>query len=88
MEVSFQKGYLFTWKNSIGASGYELCYSRKQSGGYKALGITTNTFYTIKKLKPGYAYYFRVRPYINVNGKKVYGEFSNTMMILLSYREI
>ncbi len=67
------------WKTVTGASGYEIQYST--SSKFKSAktaavkkGSTKKT--TIKKLTKGKKYYFKVRAYKTVDGKKVYGAWS------------
>jgi len=67
------------WKKVSGASGYEVMYSTssKFSSSKTATiknGSSTKT--TIKKLTKGKKYYFKVRAYKTVDGKKVYGAWS------------
>lgn len=68
-----------SWKKISGASGYEIYYSTKKDGSYKKAKTITSgktVTYTQKKLKSGKKYYYRVRAYRTVNGKKVYGSYS------------
>lgn len=67
------------WETVSDASGYEVMYSTSSKfKSAKTANIskrsTTNT--TIKQLTKGKTYYFKVRPYKTVDGKKVYGEWS------------
>ena len=71
--ISYNKNKI-TWKAIPGVSGYELYYS-KNNKTFKRLKKTKALSYTHKKLKTGKTYYYRVRTYTKVNGKKVYGPF-------------
>ncbi len=67
------------WKAVTGATGYEVQYStssklRSSKTATVKKGSTKKT--TIKKLTKGKKYYFRVRAYKTIDGKKVYGAWS------------
>lgn len=63
-------------KKISGAKGYEIQYSLKKKMK-KVTTITANKVkIVIKKLKKGKKYYFKARAYKEVNGVKVYGEWS------------
>lgn len=66
-----------SWKKSTGAAGYEIYYST-DGGKFRKLTTVKSAKYTAE-LTSGSAYKFRVRPYVNINGKKVYGKWSNTV---------
>lgn len=64
-----------SWNKSKGATGYEIYYC---SDGKKFTKLTTlNTVRCRVKITQGKQYQFKVRPYTLVNGKKVYGSWSN-----------
>lgn len=66
-----------TWKKKS-SDGYEL-YMKTGNGKYKKIKTIKNaktTSYTIKKLKKGKKYTFKVRAYRLEGTKKVYGKFS------------
>lgn len=68
-----------TWKRVKGADGYEVYRSAKQKGKYKKVktiksGKTLS--WTNKKLKKNKIYYYKVRAYDKVKGKKKYSKFS------------
>ncbi|MGI6175478.1 MAG: lectin like domain-containing protein [Christensenellales bacterium] len=66
------------WKAIAGANGYEVLRSTSASGGFKLiknLTKSTSVLYTDKSLHTGTAYYYRVRAYRTVNGKKIYGAY-------------
>lgn len=74
---SAKKTAKVTWKKATGATGYELYFSTKKSKGYKKAYSGTKLSYTKKSLKKGKIYYFKVRAYRTVNGKKLYGSYSS-----------
>lgn len=66
-----------SWKE-ISADGYEI-YMKTGNGKYKKLKTIQNaktTTYTVKKLKKGKKYTFKVRAYRLDGKKKIYGKFS------------
>jgi hypothetical protein len=68
-----------TWSKVTGADGYEVYQATSKSGTYSKVttikkGSTVS--YTKSSLKSGKTYYYKVRAYRNVNGKKVYGSYS------------
>ncbi len=68
-----------SYKKVAGAKGYEIVYSTSKKFTKKTTGKirTKNNSYTIKKLKKGKTYYFKVRAYkLNKQNKKVYGPYS------------
>lgn len=67
------------WKKVDGASGYQIYRSQKKSRGYKRIKTITKgrtVKYTTKKMKKGKRYYYKVRAYRKVGGKKVYSAYS------------
>lgn len=72
-----------TWNNVNGESGYQVWYSTKKSEGFKKYSnYKANTVKcSVKKLKSGKTYYFKVRAYKKVDGKVVYGSFSDVKNI-------
>ena len=72
-----------TWNNVDGESGYQVWYSTKKSEGFKKYSnYKANTVKcSVKKLKSGKTYYFKVRAYKKVDGKVVYGSFSDVKNI-------
>ena len=72
------------WKTVTGATGYEVQYStssklRSAKTATVKKGSTKKT--TIKKLTKGKKYYFRVRAYKTIDGKKVYGAWSSVKSV-------
>lgn len=69
-----------SWKKISGAAGYEVYASAKKANGFKRKAVLTKAnkiSRTVKKLKSGKKCFFKVRAYKKVNGKKVYGAYSN-----------
>ena len=65
-----------------GANGYIIYRSTKKNSGYKNVKTITNGTtlkWTNKKLRKGRRYYFKVKAYRNVNGKKVLSKNFSTV---------
>ena len=72
------------WKKIAGANGYQIYRATKKTGTYKKVATVkkgSKVSYTNKKLKKGKTYYYKVRPYRTVSGKKQYGAFSKVKKI-------
>lgn len=69
------------WKKVPGASGYEIYRANKQKNKYKKVGNTKRTTYKNQKLTKKRTYFYKVRAYRVVSGKKVYGNFSGIKKI-------
>lgn len=72
------------WKKITGVNGYQVQYSTSKKfkkAKTKLVSKSSAAGVTLKKLKSGKKYYIRVRAYKNVNGKKVYGKYSNVKQI-------
>ncbi|MBR1692008.1 MAG: M15 family metallopeptidase [Lachnospiraceae bacterium] len=68
-----------TYKRVEGADGYEIYRSKKANKGFKKIGTVTKgktLTYKDKKCSLGVTYYYKVRAYRKVSGKKVYAEYS------------
>lgn len=79
---SASKVALIKWGKSIGAEGYEVYMATSKSGTYSKIStVTSGSTLSYKKtgLKSGKTYYFKVRSYITVNGKKVYSDFTKVV---------
>ncbi len=76
-----KKSVTLTWKKDSGAKGYQIQYASNKKLKKKKSKLTTETKFTVKKLKKKKTYYFRVRAY-KLNGKKkVYGKWSGVKKI-------
>ncbi len=71
-----------SWKKVSGANGYEIVRSTQKDKGYKKIKTIKKgsvKTYTDSKTKSGKTYYYKIRAYRNVNGKKVYGAYSKVV---------
>ena len=71
-----------TWKKGAGVTGYEIEYSLKKNfSASKTVTVSgAATVRTqIKNLKPGKAYYVRIRAFKKVGSKKYWSEWSDSM---------
>ena len=78
-----KKSATIKWKKVTGVTGYEVSYSTASKGKYSIIKtVSANTASLTKSgLKSGKTYYFKVRAYKTLNGKKVYGSYSTTRLI-------
>ncbi len=68
--------------DKVGVTGYQIQRSTKPNSGFKKVTFVTKNStlsYNNKKLKNATTYYYRVRAYKTVKGKKVYGEWSDVV---------
>lgn len=68
------------WAKDTKVTGYQIYRSTKKNGAYavvKTVKSKNTTRFTNKKLKRGKRYYYKVKAYKNVSGKRVYSNFSN-----------
>jgi hypothetical protein len=67
------------WKKVKGADGYEIRRSTSENGRYKKLKVvesSTAQKYTLTATECNGSYYYKIRAYRIVDGKKVYGQYS------------
>ena len=65
----------------VDATGYEIYRSTNAKKGFKKIKTITKgktTSYTDSKLKPNTTYYYKIKAYKTVKGKKIYGKFPNS----------
>ena len=75
---------LLTWKKTAGVNGYQIFRSMKKSSGFKSIKLIKNAKtvkFTDSKLKKGKTYYYKIRTYTNVAGKKKYGKWSSVVKV-------
>ena len=67
-----------TWKGVSGASGYRIYRATAEDGKYRLIRDSRGKArtYTSTKLKRKKTYYYKLRAYRIVNGKRVYGTLS------------
>lgn len=74
-----------SWDKKSGANGYQIYYSRnknfKKLSAKKIVKGGKKTSYVGKNFTKGRKYYVKVRAYKNVNGRKVYGKWSNVKIV-------
>ncbi|MFB7141327.1 fibronectin type III domain-containing protein [Gottfriedia sp. NPDC056225] len=68
-----------SWSAVSGASGYEVYRSTSSNGTYSRVGTITSTSYTNSSLTTNKTYYYKVKSYRVVSGKKVYGNYSSVV---------
>ncbi len=78
-----KKKVAIKWGKVTGASGYDVFMSTSKSGKYKGIKSANQKTYTFTKtgLTKGKTYYFKVRTYKKVNGKKIYSAYSTIKAI-------
>jgi uncharacterized repeat protein (TIGR02543 family) len=65
------------WVKVSGATGYEVLRSTSSSGTYSLVSSTTDNRVINTNLLTGKTYYYKVRAYRMVSGKKVFSSYSN-----------
>ena len=71
-----------TWTNiSSRTTGYNIYMATSKNGTYKNIGSTSKKSFTKGSLKKGKTYYFKVRAYRTIDGKKVYSSYSSIKSI-------
>lgn len=79
--IKAKKVTLTLSKKVSGATGYQVAYATKTSMKGQKKKTFKGTSVTIKGLKKGKTYYFRVRAYTKKNGGTVYGSWGNKKKI-------
>lgn len=70
------------WSNKAYADGYVIYRSTAKTNGFKKVITTSSSkssFVNKKGIKTGKRYYYKVRGYVEINGKKVYTKYSSTV---------
>jgi fibronectin type 3 domain-containing protein len=73
------KSIRLTWASVSGATKYEVYRAASTSGKYSKITATSSTRYTNTGLKSKKTYYYKIRAYRVVSGKKVYGPYSDVI---------
>jgi glycerophosphoryl diester phosphodiesterase len=74
-----------SWLKDTSTKGYEIYYKEAGNEEYKLakdIKKKSKTSVTIKNLKEGKKYYYKIRAYIKIDGKKYYGDFSKEIKII------
>ena len=72
------------WNRVTGSTGYEIWMSTEKTKGYKKITTITKAStlsYTKKSLSKNKTYYFKIKAYKTIDGKKVYGAYSDIKQI-------
>ncbi|MBR6567483.1 MAG: fibronectin type III domain-containing protein [Clostridia bacterium] len=78
------KSATVNWKTVNGATGYRVFYTTDKDFDYVSKKVVKDgkaTSKTIKKLKSGKKYYFKVRAYKTFKGKNIYGALSKVKSV-------
>lgn len=76
---NYKTKQILKWQASKGAKGYEIYRAKKGSSSYelvKSVSGKTNTRWVDKTVEEGKIYTYKIRPYTEVDGCKIYGGFS------------
>lgn len=76
------------WKKVKNSSGYEVYMSARKNSGYKKVAVFSKAYkvkYIRKQLEAGKTYYFKVRTYRKVSGRKLYSPYSNISKIQIKF---
>ncbi len=68
-----------SWSKSKGADGYSIYIYDNAKKKWKKLETTSSLKYTVKNLEPGSMYEFKIKAYRKINGKTVWGNFSDSI---------
>ena len=68
-----------TWDSVVGVTGYEVYRSTEKLGTYSLVGSTQTNSFVTKNLEAGKSYFYKVRAYKTVDGKRIYGNYSNIL---------
>ena len=70
-----------TWSKVNGCAGYVIYRSESEDGKYSVLKTVTQASATnyVNVVKTSTTYYYKIRAFVTVNGKKVYGDYSDIL---------
>ena len=78
------KGIKLTWKSLKTVDGYVIYRKTEKNGSYKKIKTAADkksSGYTDKTAKKGKTYYYRIRAYRLLDGKKVYGSYARNRKV-------
>jgi fibronectin type 3 domain-containing protein len=70
-----------SWTKQSGVTGYAVYRATSKSGTYSLIKNVTTGNYNDTSLTSGKTYYYKVRAYKTVSGKKVYGNYSEIVSV-------
>ena len=76
-----KRKFTVKWKKNVEADGYRVQYKLSGAKKFKTLKTLTKTKAVTKKLKKGKKYEFRVAAYKKINGKKVFGMWTEAKIV-------
>ena len=78
-----KKKATLTWNKISYATGYEIYRSTKSNKGFKKIATVkgSKSKYVSKKLKSKKKYYYKVRAFVTVDGKKYYSQYSSVKKV-------
>ncbi len=68
-----------SWNNIDYATGYEVYFATSKLGKFSKIATVTENSYVKKNLKLNKTYYYKVRMFVELNGKKYYGNYSSVV---------
>lgn len=77
-------GFTAKWEKQSMADGYQLKYANNsdfENGKSKYVKTNSTTSLSVSKLRSGKTYFVKVRSYTTVDGKKIYGDWSDVKAI-------
>jgi len=70
-----------SWSKQANVSGYQVVRATSENGTYYSVATTGKLTCINKNLTAGKTYYYKVRAYKTVSGKRVYGAYSNVKSV-------
>jgi len=78
--ISQSTGITVTWNAVPGAKGYEVYRATSAKGSYSKIKTLSKTTWTNTKITNNKGYYYKVRAYRTINGKKKYSSFAGAQL--------
>lgn len=75
-----KRAAVLKWKKLKGVTGYKIYMATKKNGKYKLVKVVkkpSQKALTLKKMKSGHKYYFKMKGYKKVDGQSFNGSYSN-----------
>ncbi len=70
-----------SWKKVSGADKYIVYKSTKKNSGYYNAWITQRTSFTDREVRKGNTYYYKMRAYKTVGGKKIFSNYTKVIKV-------